>query len=150
MLRHLFREEDAVFCHNEAVEYLHKDPISVKNILQGDAAWSMSKVVLEWELDTKKHHLKITPKKEENMITTLDTIPGGACQVSLHKWIHMLGILRRITPAMYRVCGMFKCLKHALQQARGQRATLLSEVHEELHAWHRLVSDMVAITTQMQ
>ena len=107
MLRHLFRSIDTVFWPNAATDVLRKDLISTKNLGQGDAAWSTKKTVLGWELNTKEHHLRLTPKRELKVRAALNVIPTKARQVSLRKRRHLLGLLRSITPAIAGAHGMF-------------------------------------------
>ena len=85
MLRHLFQSIDTVFRTNVATDVLRKDPISTKKLGKVDAAWSTKKKVLGWELDTKEHHLRLTPKREIKVCAALDVIPDEARQVSLRK-----------------------------------------------------------------
>ena len=46
MLRHLFHQIDQVFCPNNEVESNCKDLISLKNLGQGDGAWSTRKTFI--------------------------------------------------------------------------------------------------------
>ena len=78
MLLHLFQSINAVFRPNEVTYFLRKEPISARKISQGGDAWSTKKTVLGWELDTKWHHLRIAPKRDKKVRTTLDAIPATA------------------------------------------------------------------------
>ena len=111
---------------------------------KGDAAWSTTKTVLGWELDTKYDHLILISKRELKVRAALDPIPTKARQVSLRKWRHLLGIFRSVTLAVVRAQGMFVRLQHALWQARGGRVLLSTVVHDELSAWRQLVQKLVA------
>ena len=93
MLRHLFWRIDTVFRPNLGTYSLRKEPISTKKLGQGGAAWSTKKTVLGWDLNTKEHHLRLTPKRELKVRVDLDTIPSEAQQVSVRKWRHLLGLL---------------------------------------------------------
>ena len=53
MLRHLLRSTNTVLGPNEATDSLCKEPISTKNLCQGEASWYTKKTVLGWEIDTK-------------------------------------------------------------------------------------------------
>ena len=46
MTRHLFRTVDELFCPNNKDDIAREEPISLKNLHKGDAAWSTQKVVL--------------------------------------------------------------------------------------------------------
>ena len=64
MLRKLFLNTDNVFCPNVEVDKNHKEPISLKNLGQGDAAWYTKKTMFGWNLDTVAHLLCLTPKRQ--------------------------------------------------------------------------------------
>ena len=118
MLHHLFRSIYKFFRPNVDTDGPHKEPISMKKLGQGYAAWSAKKMVLGWELNTKVYHLRLTPKQKSKLRAALDAIPTAAYQVSLPKWRHLLGLLRSITPEISGAQGMLTLLKHALWQAR--------------------------------
>ena len=115
MLRHLFRSIDTVFWPNAATDVLRKDLISTKNLGQGDAAWPTKKTVLGWELNTKEHRLRLTPKCKIHVRAALDVIQAKVRQVSFRKCWHLLGLLRSITSAIARAQGMLARLQHALR-----------------------------------
>ena len=46
MTRHLFRAIDELFCPNNKDDIAREEPISLKNLRKGDAAWSTKKVIL--------------------------------------------------------------------------------------------------------
>ena len=83
----------------------------------------------------KKHHLRLTPKRELKFRAALDAIPAKARQVSLRKWRHLLGLLPIIIPDVAGAQGVFTCLEHALQQARGRQFQLSPAVQDKLSAW---------------
>ena len=62
MLRHLFQKIDWVFCSNKESDTNRKDPISLKNMGQGDGSWSTQKTFLRWDLDTIYNLLRLTPR----------------------------------------------------------------------------------------
>ena len=99
-------------------------------------------MILGWELDTKEHHIRITPNIEEKVRAALAAIPATAHQVSLRKWRHLLGLMRSITLDVPRAHGMFTRLPHNLRQAHGRRVLLLSAVQGKLSAWIHLVQDI--------
>ena len=53
MLRHLFQSIETVLRTNKATDGFQKEPISTKNLRQGDDVWSKTKTVLVWELENK-------------------------------------------------------------------------------------------------
>ena len=106
----------------------------MKNIGQGDAAWSTKNKVLGWELNKKEHHLRLTPNHELKVRAALEAIPTEAHQVSLRKRCHPLGLLWSITPAIYGAHGLLMRLQHALWQARDRRFQMSPAVQDELSA----------------
>ena len=85
ILCHICRGIDTVFWPNAANNCIQNEPISTRKLLQGDGAMSTKKEVLRRDIDTKKHHLRITPKRDEKVRYALSAIPTEARQVSLHK-----------------------------------------------------------------
>ena len=150
MLCHLFRSIDQVFRPNIETDNLCKEPISTKKLSQGDADWSTKKTVLGWESYTLEHHLRLTPKRESKVCAALDEIPAAANKVSLHKWGHLLGLLRSTTPAIAGAQGMFTRLQHALQKARGIQVQLLPIVHNKISAWCQIVQELAARPTHLR
>ena len=108
-----------VFWRNEAMHFLRKEQILAKKIHQGDATWSIKKVVLAWELDTRRHHLSLTPNKKVRVKAALDVIPSRTHRVSLCKQKRLLVILWSITPAVVGAHGVFNQLQNALTQDKG-------------------------------
>ena len=100
MLLYLFRSIDTVFRPKNATYSFRKEPISTNNICLGGSNWLTNNTVLGWELDTKEHHLRLTPNQENKVRSALETIPAAAHQVSFPKWRNLFGLLRSITPAV--------------------------------------------------
>ena len=59
MTQHLFLTIYELFRLNTKDNNAREEPISLKNIRKGDAAWSTHKVILGWAIDTAKQALKI-------------------------------------------------------------------------------------------
>ena len=62
MLWHLFHQINRVFRPNKEADTNRKDPISLKNMGQGDGSWSTQKTFLRWDLDTIYNLLRLTPR----------------------------------------------------------------------------------------
>ena len=108
MLLYLFRSIDTVSRPNNATYRFRKEPIPKNNICLGVSNWLTNNTVLGWELDTKEHHLRLTPNQENKLRAALDTISAAAHQVSFRKWRNLFGLLWSITPAVsgsYAVSG---------------------------------------------
>ena len=82
------------------------------------------------------------PNRECKVRAALEAITAVAHPVFLRKWRHLLGILRSITLAISGAHGMFKCLHHALHQARGKQVLLSMAVYDDLSAWRQLVQEL--------
>ena len=123
-----------VFRPNEAMDFLRKDQILAKKIHHGDATWYIKKVVLAWELDTRRHHLSLTPNQKVRVKSALDVIPSGTHRVSLCKQKRLLGILRSIAPAVVGAQGVFTQLQNALTQDKGLWVLLYLAENNELFA----------------
>ena len=52
MTRHLFCAINELFRTNNKDKNAQEEPISLKKLCKGDAAWSTQKVVLSWSIDT--------------------------------------------------------------------------------------------------
>ena len=59
MTRHLIRAIDKLFRNNTKYNTAREEPISLKKLRKGEAAWSTQKVVLGWEIDTVKQVLTL-------------------------------------------------------------------------------------------
>ena len=51
-LNQLFRSIEKFFIPNVDTNGLHNEPISTKNLRQGEIAWSTNETVLGWDLNT--------------------------------------------------------------------------------------------------
>ena len=69
---------DELLRTNTKDDTAQKEPISLKNLRKGDAAWSTQKVVLGWEIDTIKQVLTLPEERKSNLLALLDTIPPSA------------------------------------------------------------------------
>ena len=59
MTRHLFCAIDELFRPNDKDDIAQEEPISLKKLRKGDAAWSTKKVILRWAIDTAKQFLNL-------------------------------------------------------------------------------------------
>ena len=73
MTQNLFRAIDKIFCPKTEDNTAHKDPILLKKLCKGDAAWITQKVVLCWEIDTVKQVLTLPEDCKSNLISLIDT-----------------------------------------------------------------------------
>ena len=73
---------DELFRPNNKDDIAREDPISLKKLRKGDAAWSTQKFVLGWAIDTVKQVLTLPADRKTNILAMLDTIPAH-CQPML-------------------------------------------------------------------
>ena len=78
MTRHLFHNIDELFCPNNKDDIAREEPISIKKLRKGDAAWSTNKVILGWAIDTAKQVLTLPEDRKASLLALLDTVSPGA------------------------------------------------------------------------
>ena len=150
MTRHLFRAINKLFRPNNKDDITREEPISLKKLCKGDAAWSTQKVVLGWAINTVKHVLTLLADRKTNILALLDIIPPSASRCSQQRWHKLLGTLSSTVPAIAGAAGMFTRLQHALKTAKGRRINLTTPFHEELTVWCHLVAYLATRPTQLR
>ena len=150
MTQHLFRAIDELFCPNSKDNTAREEPISLKKLSKGDAAWSTQKVVLGWAINTVKQVLTLPDDHKTNLLDLLDTIPPSASRCSRRRWKKLLRTLRSTVPAIAGAAGMFTRLQHDLKTAKGRRIKLTTPVHEELTVWRHLVTSLATRPTHIR
>ena len=150
MTRHLFRTIHELFCPNNKEYIAREEPISLKKIRKGNAAWSTQKVVLGWAINTVKQVLTLPDDRKTNLLALLDTTPPSASRCSRRRWHKLLVTLRSTVPAIAGAAGMFTRLQHALKTAKGFRINMTTPVHEELTVWHQLVASLATRPTHLR
>ena len=78
MTRHLFRAIDELFRPNDKDDIVREEPISLKKLRKGDAAWSTKKVIPGWAIDTAKKVLTLPEDRKASLLALLDTVPPSA------------------------------------------------------------------------
>ena len=78
MTRHLSRTIDEIFRPNDKYDITREEPISLKKLRKGDAAWSTKKVILGWEIDTEKQVPTLPEDRKASLLALLDTVPPSA------------------------------------------------------------------------
>ena len=86
MTRHLFRSINEPFRLNEKDDIAREDPISLKKLRKGDAAWSTKKVILGWAIDTVKQVLTLPDDCNSSLLVLLDTVPPSVSRCSRRRW----------------------------------------------------------------
>jgi len=87
MVRHILMHTiDEAFQPPSASEAaLYKEPISVKKMLQGNASWETTKVVLGWLIDTVRQTIQL-PSHHLECLHVIFADLRHARHVSLSKW----------------------------------------------------------------
>ena len=75
MTRHLFRTIDELFRLNNKDYIAREEPISLKKLRKGNAAWSTKKVILGRANDTAEQVLTLPDDRKASLLSLLDTSP---------------------------------------------------------------------------
>ena len=78
MTRHLFRAINELFRPNNKDDIAREEPISLKKLRKGDAAWSTKNVVLGWAIVIVKQVLTLPDDCKSKLLALLDTTPPSA------------------------------------------------------------------------
>jgi hypothetical protein len=92
-----------------------KQIISASKLALGDGAWSTSKVVLGWQLDTAQGTMSL-PKHREERLHQLLSYFGPKHRTSHWKWYGLLGELRHMSVALHGARYLFSILQSVLVQ----------------------------------
>ena len=120
-----------------------REPISDKKLLQGDAAWSTTGIVLGWLLDTVQGTLQLPAHRVARLATILhDALDRTS--VSSKQWHRILGELRSMLFAIPGGEGLFSPLQLALQRGRPTATvTICPNTRRCLQEW-MLLADSLA------
>ena len=127
-----------------------KDPISLKKLLKGDAAWSTRKTVLGWDLDTEAGTIHLTPRRAQRLREVLDDIRPDQRRISLKKWHRVLGELRSMELAVPGLKGHFSTLQEAFRHQEGSRIPLRAAQHDFLADIRYLAASVAQRPTHVQ
>lgn len=140
--RALLQSFDLVFRPLEAGEGARSEPVSIKKLLKGDAAWATSKVLLGWLVDSIRGTIEL-PSHRWERLQTLITEYQDRRRASLKEWQKLLGELRSMTVALPGSAGLFTHMQAALVKAgQGHRVRLTKSVHDELEDWAWIVATL--------
>jgi hypothetical protein len=89
----------------------HKDPISIKKLLKGEAAWSTRKCILGWMIDTMAQTIELPSHRLARLHKILQSIPHSQHRTSQRKWQQLLGELRSMVLAIPGGRGLFSQLQ---------------------------------------
>lgn len=140
--RALLQSFDRVFRPLEADEGARVEPVSVKKLLKGDAAWATSKVLLGWLVDSLRGTIELPSHRQERLHELVTTYQGRK-RASLKEWRKLLGELRSMAIALPGSAGLFTHMQAALVQAgQNSRIRITKSVRDELADWSWLLASL--------
>jgi hypothetical protein len=123
-----------------------KEPISIKKLLKGDAAWSTRKSILGWLVDTTQRTIELPPHRVERLHEILASVPTHQRRTSRRKWQQLLGELRSMVLAIPGGRGLFSQLQsvllHSPTAKPSDRLRLSQPVHDQLDDLRWLARDL--------
>ena len=111
--RHTFHTIDKVFRPNDEMDLNRKQPISQKELLQGDDAWSTEKLILGWLINSATKTI-LLPQHRKDRLDSLLAKMLRRKRVSTKDWQRLLGELRSMQIALPGSAGCFSFLQNAL------------------------------------
>jgi len=76
LLQQLLHSIDQVFRPLDSTDTAHrKEPVSIKKLLSGDAAWTTSKTILRWVIDTEAMTISLPQHRQDQLRDILTEIP---------------------------------------------------------------------------
>jgi hypothetical protein len=143
-LRHILHAISAVFRHDPHPDDApaRKQIISASKLAQGDGAWSTTKVVLGWQLDTAAKTLALPSHKADRLHTIIASFLQLG-RTSRRKWQQLLGELRHMATAIRGASYLFSILQHVLvDQPNTSRLRLPPLVKSSLADWQLLARSL--------
>lgn len=126
------------------------DPISLKKLLKGDAAWSTTKTILGWALDTQAGTIHLPQRRRDRLQEILHSIGPTQRRISVKKWHTVLGELRSMELAIPGLKGLFSTMQEALRHQTLARVALGQPQHAFLDDIRYLASDLDQRPTHVQ
>jgi hypothetical protein len=97
-----------------------KHIVSHPKLLQGDGAWSTSKIILVWQLDTEDMTIKLPAHKALRLQDILVDFVTKT-RTSRRQWQRLLGKLRHMSTAIRGAKYLFSMLQHVLRDQKNRR-----------------------------
>jgi hypothetical protein len=123
-----------------------KDPISIKKLLKGDAAWATRKSILGWSIDTVARTIELPPQRLARLWELLASIPTSQRRTSRQKWQQLLGELRSMVLVIPGGRGLFSQLQSVLLATHNPKPTdrlqLSQPVHDQLNDFWWLAGEL--------
>jgi hypothetical protein len=143
--RVLLHQLDNVFRPQTAadIEWHRDEPASIKKLKKGDGAWTTSKVILGWQVDTITKSVALPAHRFERLLQILDDLPRTKKCVSLRKWQQHVGELRSMSLAIPGSRGLFSLLHEAFRHKdEAKRVRLSPAVHDFLDDFRWLLASI--------
>lgn len=136
-------------CLLHSIDTIFQDPphsrrrhiLSASKIAKGDAAWSYSKRILGWDIDTQSMTLHLPSHRQERLLhILLSTLQCS--RISRRKWMVLLGELRSMAAALHSTKHLFSILQHALVDQAGHRLRITPLIRRSLQDWVDIASTL--------
>jgi hypothetical protein len=141
----------AMNCLLHAIDDVFHDPnhsnrrkiVSISKLAKGEAAFSTTKRILGWDINT---HMMTLALPQHRLDTLIDHISSflPKKRTSRRLWQRLLGTLRSTTPALYGAEHLFSLLQHVLTDQLRPRLRLSPLIKESLEDWLHLARTAVA------
>ena len=129
--RHTYHAIDEVFRPNDPNDVNRKDPISIKKLLKGDDAWSTTKTILGWTIDSAAKTISLPSHRKDRLLDLLPRMTKRR-RASRKEWHQLLGELRSMSLALPGSLGCFSFLQEALT-GNQQRIKITDRIRDQLH-----------------
>ena len=131
--RSLLHAIDDVFRPLSSADNIHrKEPISIKKLLKGDAAWTTTKTILGWLIDTQTMTLQLPPRRQLRLDEILQHLPRHKRSIPIKDWHRILGELRSMSLALPGARGLFSLLQEAFRHHTHGCLPLTPALHDVL------------------
>ena len=142
--RQLLHTIDQVFRPLDSTDSpFRQEPISVKKLKKGDAAWTTRKLVLGWIIDTIRMTVELPPHRLDRLHELLADVPATCKRISPRRWQKFLGELRSMLLALPGGRGLFSTLQDAFRHpTTDNRLKLSPAVHDFLADFRWLARDL--------
>jgi hypothetical protein len=150
--RILLHSLDKVFCKLEDMDDPRRqEPVLIKKMLKGDAAWETQKTALGWMIDTVRMTIELPPHRIERLFELLDTVDPGQKRISVQKWQKLVGELRSMVIAIPDGRGLFIILQEILAHNcdKDSRLRISPDVHDILGDFRWFAQDLQRRPTQI-
>jgi hypothetical protein len=97
-----------------------QEPMSVKKLKKGDAAWATYKTVLGWDIDSLRKTIELPPHRKARLLHILEQVQGRR-RITHKEAYRLLGELRSMLLGISGAAGLFSLLQNALKTALRQK-----------------------------